>query len=65
MTETGHIGLNEVNLGISVPKYWCKIMARIVGQAQAERLCLNAALLSPQDALACGLIDTVNLFSEF
>jgi len=46
----GHIGLNEVAIGISVPLYWARLMARVVGQASAERLCQFATLAGPQDA---------------
>ena len=51
MCEQGHIGLNEVAIGISVPLYWGRLMARIVGQKAAEHLCKFAVLLSPQNAL--------------
>ncbi len=47
----GHIGLNEVAIGISVPLYWGRLMARIAGQKAGEHLCKFAVLLSPQDAL--------------
>ena len=33
-------GLNEVALGISVPKKWMELMSRIIGGAATERLCL-------------------------
>lgn len=46
----GHIGLNEVAIGISVPLFWARLMARVVGQATAERLCQFAALVGPQEA---------------
>ena len=47
----GHIGLNEVAIGISVPLYWGRLMALIVGDKAAEHLCKFAVLLPPQDAL--------------
>lgn len=47
----GHIGLNEVAIGISVPLYWGRLMARIVGDRVAESLCSFARLVSPQEAL--------------
>jgi 3,2-trans-enoyl-CoA isomerase len=59
MTDFGHIGLNEVALGIPVPVYWARLMAKVVGQAAAEKLCLNATLASPQQALEVGLVDQV------
>lgn len=46
----GHIGLNEVAIGISVPLYWGRLMARIIGEKPAEHLCKFAVLLPPQDA---------------
>lgn len=46
----GHIGLNEVAIGISVPLFWARLMARVVGQATAERLCQFASLVGPREA---------------
>ncbi|KFM23958.1 Enoyl-CoA delta isomerase 1, mitochondrial [Auxenochlorella protothecoides] len=59
MTEHGHIGLNEVALGISVPKFWAGLMGRVIGARTAERLCLNAELPDPRRALSLGLVDEV------
>ena len=59
MTEQGHIGLNEVALGIPVPVYWARLMAAVIGQGPAERLCFSATLLSPQEALRLGMVDKV------
>ena len=59
MTEQGHIGLNEVALGIPVPVYWARLMAVVIGQGPAERLCYSASLLSPQEALRLGMVDKV------
>lgn len=47
----GHIGLNEVAIGISVPLYWGRLMARVIGDRKAEHLCMNATLLPPPEAL--------------
>lgn len=33
MTEAGHIGLNEVALGIPVPDFWAQNMVRTIGEA--------------------------------
>ncbi len=52
-------GLNEVALGITVPKYWCALMARTVGQGPAEKLVQGAVMLAPAAALARGLVDEV------
>lgn len=59
MTDFGHIGLNEVALGIPVPTYWAHLMARVIGEGAAQTLCLSATLASPQEALKLGLIDEV------
>lgn len=59
MTEQGSIGLNEVALGISVPKMWAALMARLVGQAPSEKLLQFAAMLKPREALRLGLVDEV------
>ncbi|EFN55461.1 hypothetical protein CHLNCDRAFT_133803 [Chlorella variabilis] len=59
MTEAGSIGLNEVALGISVPKMWAGLMARIIGIGPAERLLQFAVMLQPEAAKEVGLIDDV------
>lgn len=57
MTPAGHIGLNEVLLGIPVPKYWGNLMARTIGGRAAESLLLTGRMASPQEALRLGLVD--------
>ncbi|KAK9816888.1 hypothetical protein WJX72_006737 [[Myrmecia] bisecta] len=59
MTEAGHIGLNEVAVGISVPLFWSRLMARVIGDGPAERLCQFAVFLSPQQAKQVGLVNEV------
>ncbi|KAF8064621.1 Eci1 [Scenedesmus sp. PABB004] len=53
----GAIGLNEVALGIPVPKFWAGLMARVVGTAHAERLLLGGTMVAPERALELGLVD--------
>lgn len=53
------IGLNEVALGIPVPRMWGRLLARVVGQAASERLCLSASLVKPARALELGLVDAI------
>jgi Delta3-Delta2-enoyl-CoA isomerase len=53
------IGLNEVALGIPVPKMWGALLARVVGKARAEGMCMGATLLPPARALEVGLIDAL------
>lgn len=39
-------------IGISVPLYWGRLMARIINPKTAEHLCKFAVLLSPKEAAA-------------
>jgi len=57
MTEQGYIGLNEVAIGISVPEKWCNLMARTIGERQAEQLTLSASMPTAAEALKLGLVD--------
>ncbi|KAL4526216.1 hypothetical protein Ndes2437B_g07471 [Nannochloris sp. 'desiccata'] len=59
ITETGSIGLNEVALGISVPKYWGLLMQRIVGSGPAEKLLQFAVMATPDEAKELKLVDDV------
>ena len=54
-----NIGLNEVALGIPVPRYWALVMGSVLGQHRAETLLARGALLRTTDAAAVGLIDCV------
>lgn len=51
------IGLNEVQVGLPVPRVILAALTRLVGQRQAERLAVRGLLISPPDALAAGLVD--------
>lgn len=59
MTAQGSIGLNEVLLGIPVPKYWGLLMGRVIGPGAADRLLLPGALIAPPEALRLGLVDSL------
>jgi Delta3-Delta2-enoyl-CoA isomerase len=54
---TFKIGYNEVRVGIPMPVAILRCVARLVGDRQAERLCVGGLLLSVSEALAIGLID--------
>ena len=64
MTEQGSIGLNEVALGISVPKYWGMLMQRTIGVGPAEKLLQFASMLDPAQAKSLGLIDKIAAADE-
>jgi enoyl-CoA hydratase/carnithine racemase len=51
------VGLNEVQVGIPMPAMIHDAVRRIVGTRQAERLCTEALLVLPEEALAIGLVD--------
>lgn len=53
------IGLNEVRVGLPVPAVIHAALKRLVGARQAERLCLQGLLISPDEALRIGLVDQV------
>lgn len=51
------IGLNEVQVGLTVPEPIQMAMRRVVGTYTAERLLVSGRMLEAADALACGLVD--------
>jgi enoyl-CoA hydratase/carnithine racemase len=53
------LGLNEVQVGIPLPPVIYRALRRLVGSREAERLAVSGVLISPQEALRCGLIDEV------
>lgn len=59
MADGSKIGLNEVELGIPVPRYWAGLMARVVSAGVAEKLCLFAQMATAQQALSVGMVDEV------
>jgi len=54
---TGRIGLNEVQVGLYPGAFIADLLVRRVGERQAGHLLLSGALLVPEDALSCGLVD--------
>jgi len=53
------IGLNEAKLGITAPPWFSKLLANRMGPRPAERMLMLGELLSPDEALAAGLVDEV------
>lgn len=51
------IGLNEVQVGLTVPECIQAALRRLVGTYRAERLLVEGAMLDADDALATGLVD--------
>ena len=51
------IGLNEVQVGLFLPPVIYKVMRRLVGSRQAERLCVGGLLVSSAEAARIGLVD--------
>jgi Delta3-Delta2-enoyl-CoA isomerase len=59
VTEDASMGLNEVALGIAVPKHWVKVMIGIIGQGKTDKLTQYARNIGAQEALKIGLVDGV------
>ena len=53
------IGLNETQLGIVAPPWFGTLLRDTVGARPAERMLQLGSLLSPEEALAAGMIDEV------
>jgi Delta3-Delta2-enoyl-CoA isomerase len=53
------IGLNEVQVGLTLPPVIFKALRMVVGPRQAERLGVAGMLVSPAEALRVGLVDEV------
>jgi len=51
------IGLNEVQVGLTVPDCIQAALRRLVGPYRAERLLVAGAMLDAEEALAAGLVD--------
>ncbi len=51
------IGVNEVRVGLPMPSVVVPALARIVGERQAERMCVSAELLPASEAHRIGLVD--------
>ena len=53
------IGLNETQLGIVAPPWFGTLLRDTVGARPAERMLQLGSLLSPEEALAAGMVDEV------
>lgn len=51
------VGLNEVQVGLALPRLIHSTLVRVVGTRQAERLAVSGAMLTAGEALAIGLVD--------
>ncbi|GLI69176.1 hypothetical protein VaNZ11_013745 [Volvox africanus] len=59
ITPEGTMGLNEVQLGIPVPKFWGLLMGRVIGPKVAEDVLLSGRMVSAAEAKLLGLVDDV------
>ncbi|GLC38055.1 hypothetical protein PLESTB_000441900 [Pleodorina starrii] len=59
ITPEGSMGLNEVQLGIPVPKFWGLLMGRVIGPKVAEDILLSGRMLQAEEAKRLGLVDAV------
>lgn len=53
------IGLNEVRVGIMLPPVLLRVLRRVVGERQAERLAVAGLMVDSQEALRIGLVDEI------
>lgn len=53
------LGLNEVEVGLPMPPIVFSAFRRLIGARAAEQYAVDGSLLSPEAALACGLVDAV------
>jgi enoyl-CoA hydratase/carnithine racemase len=53
------MGLNEVQVGLPVPRVLLRALTFAVGERQAARLAVGGVLLGPDEALSVGLVDEV------
>jgi enoyl-CoA hydratase/carnithine racemase len=58
------IGLNEVRIGIPVPRIVAELAIRAAGVRVGESLCVSGRLLSPEQALELGFVDALATAGE-
>lgn len=58
------IGLNETQVGLVAPEGIQRLLRRVVGARQAERLLVGGLLLDSDDALRLGLVDALATSDE-
>lgn len=57
-TPKASIGLNEVAIGILVPKYWGKLLRQTAGcDGRTEKMLMFGKMATPEEALKLGLVD--------
>lgn len=52
-------GLNETQVGLMVPRVIQQALIRLIGPHEAERAIVAGALLSPEKAYDCGMVDAL------
>lgn len=58
------IGLNEVQVGLTVPDCIQFALRRVVGSYRAERLLVAGAMIDAAAALACGFVDEITAVDQ-
>ena len=53
------IGMNETQVGLAVPEGAQHLMRRVIGPYRAERLLVSGSMVTADEALRLGLVDTV------
>lgn len=57
MVENYKIGINEILVGVTVPRIIVELMKTIIAAKEAERTLLFGTIYSAQDALKIGMVD--------
>lgn len=58
------IGLNEVQVGLTVPAVIQEAFGRLIGKYRAERLMVQGAMITAEEAVQIGMVDTLAPVSE-
>jgi len=59
ITNDGAMGLNEVALGIPVPRYWIPLMAQVIGHRHAERVLTTGVMIPCKQLVEWNMVDAV------
>lgn len=59
ITQNGSMGLNEVALGVGVPKYWAKLLAATTGQTKGHYILQQGMMPKADELLKIDMVDAV------
>mmetsp|Transcript_28093 Transcript_28093/g.71206 ORF Transcript_28093/g.71206 Transcript_28093/m.71206 type:complete len:229 (+) Transcript_28093:316-1002(+) len=59
ITADGSMGLNEVQIGLPVPEYWIKLMVRVIGERNAEKILVPGIISKVPELVKMNMVDAV------